>query len=83
MYREIIRLTRNKGKIPTSGAAVKLEAEKDGRIKVVFKAKGKDIYFLQDVDGKPQGIETFKAGADLIAKLMRWKRGHLLFICKW
>ena len=56
----------NKGKIPTSGAAVRLEAEKDGRIKVVFKAKGKDIYFLQDVDGKPQGIETFKAGADLI-----------------
>lgn len=68
----------NKGKIPTSGAAVRLEAEKDGRIKVVFKAKGKDIYFLQDVDGKPQGIETFKAGADLIAKTYEVEKGALI-----
>lgn len=70
----------NKGKIPTSGAAVKLEAEKDGRIKVVFKAKGKDIYFLQDVDGKPQGIETFKAGADLIAKTYEVEKGGTYYL---
>ena len=70
----------NKGKIPTSGAAVRLEAEKDGRIKVVFKAKGKDIYFLQDVDGKPQGIETFKAGADLIAKTYEVEKGGTYYL---
>lgn len=70
----------NKGKIPTSGAAVKLEAEKDGRIKVVFKAKGKDIYFLQDVDGKPQGTETFKAGADLIAKTYEVEKGGTYYL---
>ena len=70
----------NKGKIPISGAAVKLEAEKDGRIKVVFKAKGKDIYFLQDVDGKPQGIETFKAGEDLIAKTYEVEKGGTYYL---
>ena len=70
----------NKGKIPTSGAAVKLEAEKDGRIKVVFKAKDKDIYFLQDVDGKPQVIETFKAGADLIAKTYEVEEGDTYYL---
>ncbi len=70
----------NKGKIPTSGAAVKLEAEKDGRIKVVFKAKEKDIYFLQDVDCKPQVIETFKAGADLIAKTYEVEEGGTYYL---
>jgi ABC-type nitrate/sulfonate/bicarbonate transport system substrate-binding protein len=47
---------------------------------LIDKAKGKDIYFLQDVDGKPQGIETFKAGADLIAKTYEVEKGGTYYL---
>lgn len=69
----------SKGKIPTSGAALKLEAEKDGRINVVFKS-GKVIYFLQDVEGSPKVIDTFTSESGLMSKTYEVKEGGTYYL---
>lgn len=69
----------SKGKIPTSGAALKLEAEKDGRINVVFKS-GKVIYFLQDVEGSPKVIDTFTSESGLMSKTYEVEEGGAYYL---
>lgn len=72
--------TPNKGAIPTAGAAVKLVAEKDGRIRVTFNASGKDVYFLQAADGTPEVIDTFTCGSDLVTKTYNVTAGATYYL---
>ena len=68
------------GAIPTSGAVVKLVAEKDGRINVVFKPSTKTIYFIQDVDGEPKEIGKATGGSELIAKTYEVEEGGTYYL---
>ena len=70
----------NKGAVPTEGAAVKLAAERDGRIRVTFNASNKDVYFLQAADGTPEVIDTFTCGSDLMTKTYNVTAGTTYYL---
>ena len=69
----------NAGAIPTVGSVVKLQAEKDGRIRIAFKANDKDFYVVQDVNGSPEVVDTFKPTAP-VTKVYAVKAGATYYI---
>ena len=69
----------NAGAIPTVGSVVKLQAEKDGRIRIAFKANDKDFYVVQDVNGSPEVVDTFKPKAP-VTKVYAVKAGANYYI---
>lgn len=69
----------NAGAIPTSGSAVRLQAEKDGRIRITFKANGKVCYFVKDTNGTPEVLDTFTPTASL-TKVYSVKAGATYYI---
>lgn len=69
----------NAGAIPTVGSVVKLQAEKDGRIRISFKANDKDFYVIKDVNGTPEVVDTFKPAAP-VTKVYAVKAGVTYYI---
>ena len=69
----------NAGAIPTVGSAVKLQAEKDGRIRIAFKANNKAFYFINDNNGTVEVLDTFTPNAPL-TKIYSVKAGATYYL---
>lgn len=69
----------NAGAIPTVGSVVKLQAEKDGRIRIAFKANNKAFYFINDNNGTVEVLDTFTPNASL-TKIYSVKAGATYYL---
>ena len=69
----------NAGAIPTVGSVVKLQAEKDGRIRIAFKANNKAFYFINDNNGTVEVLDTFTPNAPL-TKIYSVKAGATYYL---